>query len=82
MYGLLRVEYFSDVLCIWAWIAARKNRELLRECPDRIELNCQFLDLFSDTETRVGSGGGTAFFMPTWRNSSGDRTTKPVGAES
>lgn len=56
MSGLLRLEYYSDVLCIWAWIAERRNRELLSEYGEQIEFHCQFLDLFSDTQTRIGAG--------------------------
>ncbi len=59
MSGSLRLEYYSDVLCIWAWIAERRNHELVVECGERIELRCHFLDLFSDTQTRVGRGWAT-----------------------
>lgn len=56
MSGRLRVEYYSDVLCIWAWIAERRNQELILSFSDQVDIHCQFLDLFSDTESRIGAG--------------------------
>lgn len=56
MSGRLRIEYYTDVLCVWAWIAERRNQELLLTLPDQIELHCQFVDLFGDTESRIGVG--------------------------
>jgi predicted DsbA family dithiol-disulfide isomerase len=52
----LTLQYYSDVLCIWAWIAERRNQELLEECGEQVNLECHFLDLFSDVDTRICAG--------------------------
>ena len=60
------IEYYSDVLCVWALIAEIKNAELKRRFHDRVRLRQRYLDLFCDTETRIGKGwkerGGYAAF--------------------
>ncbi len=62
----LDVEYYSDLLCVWALIAELKNAELQAHFGNQIELSCRYLDLFCDTETRIGKGwnnkGGYAGF--------------------
>lgn len=85
MSGPLRVEYFSDVLCIWAWIAERRNQELLLGFADRVEIHCQFLDLFSDADKRLGVGwadrGGYAAFGEHVRLSAMPYEDAPVHAD-
>ncbi|MFK7795347.1 MAG: DsbA family protein [Gammaproteobacteria bacterium] len=49
----LSIDYFSDILCVWAWIAERRIEELKKEFKDKIEIRYQYIDLFGDTETRI-----------------------------
>lgn len=49
----LKIEYFSDILCIWAWIAERRIQELNNHFKDQILIRYQYIDLFGDTETRI-----------------------------
>ena len=50
----LTIDYYSDVLCVWAWIAQRRVDELQAQWGERIRLNHRYLNLFGDTAERVG----------------------------
>lgn len=49
----LVVDYFSDVLCVWAWIAQQRIDELENQWGDQIELRHHYLNLFGDTASRI-----------------------------
>lgn len=49
----LVIDYYSDVLCVWAWIAVRKNTELLEEWGDQVILKNHYINLFGDTDLRM-----------------------------
>ena len=44
----LIVEYYSDVLCVWAWIAQRRVDELQSAFGTRIELQLHYINIFGD----------------------------------
>lgn len=52
----LKIEYYNDLLCVWAWIAERRNAELSEEWGSQVCLEPHYLDLFSDTAKRIGQG--------------------------
>jgi len=52
----LTIHYYSDILCIWAWIAERRNQELLSQWENKIKFEHHYLDLFCDTQKRIGEG--------------------------
>lgn len=52
----IRISYFSDVLCVWAYIAQIRLDELKRQYNDQIEIHYHFLPLFGCTEDRIGHG--------------------------
>lgn len=47
------IDYFSDVLCVWAWIAQRRNDELEEQWGDQIALRPHYLNLFGNTASRM-----------------------------
>ena len=49
----LAIDYFSDILCVWAWIAERRIEELNKQFKDKIEIRYQYIDLFGDTANRI-----------------------------
>jgi len=49
----LIIEYYTDVLCVWAWIAQRRTEELESAWGDKIELHDHYLNLFGDTHGRI-----------------------------
>ena len=58
----LIIDYYTDVLCVWAWISQRRVTELKEQWGDKIEIHYHFLNLFGDTHSRMseqwGSRGG------------------------
>ncbi|MGV6807309.1 MAG: DsbA family oxidoreductase [bacterium] len=49
------VDYFSDVLCVWAWIAQRRVNELHRQFGDLIKVRYRYIDVFGDTAGKIES---------------------------
>jgi predicted DsbA family dithiol-disulfide isomerase len=62
----LVIDYYSDVLCVWAWIAQKRLDQLTLEWGEQIEFRFHYLNLFADTQQRIGQGwadkGGFAGF--------------------
>lgn len=50
------LDYFTDVLCIWAYVAQIRLDELKQEFGQQIEVNEHFITLFGNTEKRIGQG--------------------------
>ena len=49
----LVIDYYSDVLCIWAWISQRRIDELSRELQGQIEIRYFCVDVFGDVPTKM-----------------------------
>ncbi|MBL0710444.1 MAG: DsbA family protein [Colwellia sp.] len=49
----LVIDYYSDILCVWAWIAQRRIDELHKKLGDKIELKYHYLDVFGDAVTKI-----------------------------
>ncbi|MGB0937190.1 MAG: DsbA family oxidoreductase [Colwellia sp.] len=47
------IQYYTDVLCIWAWIAQRRIDELNKVLGDKIEIEYHYLDVFGDASTKI-----------------------------
>ncbi len=64
MQPTLTVTYFSDVLCVWAYVAQIRLDELRRQFGDQVRVEYRFLHLFGDIAGRMETGwadkGGAA----------------------
>lgn len=49
----LKIDYYTDILCVWAWITQRRIDELISRFDDKIEIRYRYIDLFGDTATRI-----------------------------
>ncbi len=49
----LTIDYYTDLLCVWAWIAQRRIDELEHEWGDRVLLRHHCVDVFGDTSTKI-----------------------------
>ncbi|WP_167854739.1 DsbA family oxidoreductase [Mangrovimicrobium sediminis] len=47
------VDYYSDVLCVWAWIAQPRLDELARQWQGRVTVNHHFVDVFGDAHRKI-----------------------------
>ncbi|MCC7412894.1 MAG: DsbA family protein [Gammaproteobacteria bacterium] len=52
----IRLSYFSDVLCVWAYVSQVRLDELERHFADRIEVSYHFIPVFGTTARRIGDG--------------------------
>ncbi len=62
----VNVAYFSDLLCIWAYISQARVDELQRQFGSEVKMSYHFIPLFGDTEKRIATAwsarGGSAGF--------------------
>jgi len=62
----VKITYFSDVLCIWAYATQARLDEMEETYGNRIEIIPRFCSVFGDTEGKIGSAwksrGGYAGF--------------------
>jgi predicted DsbA family dithiol-disulfide isomerase len=49
----VRVSYFSDVLCIWAYAAERRLEELVQRFGDEISIDARFCSVFPDAWGKI-----------------------------
>lgn len=52
----IRISYFSDVLCVWAYIAQIRIDELKLHYGDKLDIQYHFIPLFGCTDKRIGEG--------------------------
>ena len=52
----VQLSYFSDVLCIWAYVGQIRLDELKQQFGERIQVEQHFITLFGCTESRIGQG--------------------------
>ncbi|MEZ0149255.1 MAG: DsbA family protein [Candidatus Reddybacter sp.] len=48
----LVIDYYSDILCVWAWIAQRRIDELKQTFGAALEFRYRYVDIFGDTQTK------------------------------
>lgn len=53
---VITIDYFSDILCVWAYGGQIRLDELQREFAGEILVRQRFMPLFADTRTRIGEG--------------------------
>lgn len=51
----LIIDYYTDILCVWAWIAQRRIDELNRQLGSEITLRYQYVDVFGDIAGKMQS---------------------------
>lgn len=49
----IRISYFSDVLCVWAYIAQIRLDELTANFPDRVSIDYHFFPVFGNAHEKL-----------------------------
>lgn len=49
----VKISYFSDILCIWAYIANRRIEQLVQRFGDDIEIEPRFCSVFADARGKI-----------------------------
>jgi len=52
----IRIHYFTDILCVWAYLAQIRLDELIKNYSSDIEVTYNFMPVFGHTQTRIGEG--------------------------
>ncbi len=52
----IQIDHFSDVLCIWAYVAQIRVDEMIMNYKDSININYHFFPVFGCTAQRIGEG--------------------------
>lgn len=52
----IRIFYFSDILCVWAYIAQIRIEELKTAFPDNIEIDYHFVPVFGNAHEKLENG--------------------------
>ena len=52
------IDYYSDVLCVWAWVAQPRLEEVLAEWGDQVSVRYRYLDVFGDAHTKIAAQWG------------------------
>ncbi len=50
------IDYYTDILCVWAYFAQIKVDELKKEFGPRVRLKCHFITLFGNNAVKIGQG--------------------------
>jgi predicted DsbA family dithiol-disulfide isomerase len=50
----VNVTYFSDILCIWAYVAQARVEAIKQAFGNQVQLNYRFCSVFGDTRTKIG----------------------------
>lgn len=62
----LALTYYSDVLCVWAYISQARVDEVAEKFPKEVSIDYRFCSVFGDTAHKIGIGwaerGGYAGF--------------------
>lgn len=49
----IRADYYTDVLCIWAYAAIPRLEALRRDFPEQVEVRLRYLPIFGATHQRI-----------------------------
>ena len=52
----VRIDYYSDILCIWAYLAQIKLDELRSNFGDRVQLDYRFVSVFGSVRSKIEDG--------------------------
>lgn len=80
----LEVDYYTDVLCVWAWVAQHRIDKIEKEWGDRIRIQHHCVNVFGDTLNRIGEKwsdrGGYAGFAEHVEESAAPYEFAPVNS--
>jgi len=49
----ISIDYYTDVLCIWAWIAQPRLEELRKQWGSKIRIHHRYVDIFGDACKKI-----------------------------
>ena len=52
------IDYYTDVLCVWAWISQPRLEEVHRQWMARVEVRHRYFDIFGDSHKKIANQWG------------------------
>lgn len=49
----VRLTYFSDALCVWAYVSEIRCDELLEKYPEQVSMDCRFFQVFGSVARKI-----------------------------
>jgi predicted DsbA family dithiol-disulfide isomerase len=47
------IDYYTDMLCVWAWIAQPRLEELQWQWGNQVKVRHRYVDIFGDSHTKI-----------------------------
>jgi len=47
------IDYYTDILCVWAWIAQPRLAELQRQWGNQVQVRHRYVDIFGDCHNKI-----------------------------
>lgn len=47
------IDYYTDVLCVWAWISQPRLEEMHRQWKAQVEVRHRYFDIFGDSHKKI-----------------------------
>ena len=54
------IDYYSDVLCVWAWIAQPRLEQVHSQWGNKVKIRHRFVDIFGDSHYKIPRQWGEA----------------------
>ena len=62
--SVVRISYYSDILCVWAYIGQRRLEQLVADFGEAISIETRFCSVFPDARAKIAAA---------WKDRGGDR---------
>jgi predicted DsbA family dithiol-disulfide isomerase len=63
----VKVSYFTDVLCVWAYVAQIRMDELKANFKDAVELDCRYFHIFGNVTDKIEAAWRERGGLPAYR---------------
>lgn len=52
----VKITYFSDLLCVWAYVAEIRLKQIVQEFGDQVVIDARFCSIFADAHGKIETG--------------------------
>jgi len=52
------IDYYTDILCVWAWISQPRLDELQLQCGLQVRVRHRYVDIFGDSHNKIAERWG------------------------
>jgi predicted DsbA family dithiol-disulfide isomerase len=56
--GPIAIDYYTDMLCVWAWVAQPRLKELQNQWGQQLTVRHRYVDIFGDSHTKIPAAWG------------------------